>query len=226
MSSADHATLTSGPINRTLLRMTLGMLVGHFAMTIFNLTDTYFVAQLGTNELAAMSFTFPAVFLVSALIFGIGIGASSVISRAIGRGDLRRVQQLTTHVLLLAIVVAVLLSLLGLSAARSAFYVMGARDAVLELTMQYMRIWFFGMPLVVIPMIGNNAIRATGDAMTPGLIMLTAALANLVLDPLLIFGLLRIARSRDRRGGAGHAIRPRGRGSWPGSTSCTRGSTC
>ncbi|MFG0248828.1 MAG: MATE family efflux transporter, partial [Phycisphaeraceae bacterium JB051] len=56
-------------------------------------------------------------------------------------------------------------------------------------TMEYMHIWFLGMPFIAIPMMGNNALRATGDATSPGIIMAIGSMANLVLDPLLIFGL-------------------------------------
>jgi putative MATE family efflux protein len=69
------------------------------------------------------------------------------------------------------------------------FRLLGARGEVLELVKSYMRIWYFGSIAVVVPQVGNNAIRATGDAKTPSLIMLASASMNAVLDPLLIFGL-------------------------------------
>ena len=182
------AALTDGPIGRTLARMTVGMLVGHISMTIFNITDTYFVAKLGTQQLAAMSFTFPVVFFIGSLVFGLGTGASSVISRAIGQGDPYRVQRLTTHVIILSFICAVVLSMLGLLLSRPLFYMMGARGEVLEMTLIYMRIWFWGSTFMFIPMVGNAAIRATGDSTIPGIIMAISSLMNLVLDPLMIWG--------------------------------------
>lgn len=191
---ANKASLTQGPIGQTLIKMLLGMLVGHLAMTVFNLTDTYFVAQLGTEELAAISFTFPMIFTIMSVIFGLGIGTSSLISQAIGKQNQHHVQRLTTDLLILGVLVAIVLSSLGLIFSRPIFYAMGARGEVLELTLTYMRIWFWGMPLVTIPMMGNNAMRGTGDTTTPGLVMATGAIANLVLDPLMIFGLAGFPR--------------------------------
>jgi len=184
----NRAALTDGPVGRTLARMTAGMLVGHVSMVAFNLTDTYFVSRLGTGPLAAMSFTLPVVFFFGAVVFGLATGASSVISRAIGQGDHHRVQRLTTHVLILAVATAAAVSLAGMLLARPLFHMMGARGDVLEMTLSYMRIWFCGAAFMVVPMVGNHAIRATGDAAVPGIIMSAAALMNLALDPLLIFG--------------------------------------
>lgn len=188
--AANKISVTQGPIGRTLIRMLLGMLVGHVAMTIFNLTDTYFVAQLGTQPLAAMGFTFPIIFTIMSIIFGLGIGTSSVISHAIGKGDFHKAQRLTTHALYLGFLVSIVLSVLGLIFTEDIFRLMGAEGEVLRLTKIYMHIWFWGMPLVTIPMMGNNALRATGDTGTAGLIMGGGAMVNLVLDPIMIFGML------------------------------------
>jgi len=77
------------------------MVWGFLSVLAFSLADTYFVAQLGTQELAAMSFTFPVVAVLGSVAMGLGTGASSVIARVIGEGNRQQVQQLTTDSLLL-----------------------------------------------------------------------------------------------------------------------------
>nr|WP_239112502.1 MATE family efflux transporter [Halomicronema sp. CCY15110] len=94
--------LTEGPVGPHLIKLTLPMMWGLLALITFNLVDTYFVGQLGTAQLAAMSFTFPVVLTLGNLAFGLGIGTTSVIARAIGQGDMRRVQRFTTNSLTLA----------------------------------------------------------------------------------------------------------------------------
>jgi putative MATE family efflux protein len=158
-------------------------------MVVFNLVDTAFVGRLGTQELAAISFTFPVVLVVNSLAGGLGVGASAVISRAIGKGDRYRVQRLTTDSLALAVMVVALFSLIGLATIDPLFRLLGATPDVLPLIRQYMTLWYIGVVFVVIPMVGNAAIRATGDTKTPAVIMMVAAGINLALDPLLIFGL-------------------------------------
>jgi putative MATE family efflux protein len=189
MGAAREARLTEGPIGRTLARLTLPMIAGIVGMVAFNLVDTYFVGRLGTRELAAMGFTFPVVFIVNGIALGLGMGTSAVVSRAIGRGDFQEVRRLTTDSLALALLVAGLLVAAGLSTIDPIFRLLGATPEILVLIRSYMRVWYPGMVFVVIPMVGNNAIRATGDMKTPAIIMLVAVAVNVVMDPLLIFGI-------------------------------------
>jgi Na+-driven multidrug efflux pump len=74
-------------VSKILIKLTIPMTFGIVGMVAFNLVDTYFVGRLGTKELAALSFTFPIVLLINSLAMGLGMGASAVISRAIGEGD-------------------------------------------------------------------------------------------------------------------------------------------
>jgi len=181
-------SLTSGPIGVTLLKLTAPMLVGIFAMTAFNLTDTYFVSFLGTEALAAISFTFPAVFVLNTIAHGIAIGTAAVISQAIGAGDHQRMRWLTTDASVLGLVVAVPLTVIGLLTVNPLFAALGAGPEILPIISNYMIIWYFGLVFVVVPAVGMNAIRALGDAVTPAIIMMVAFGMNVVLDPLLIFG--------------------------------------
>ena len=181
--------MIEGPVGKTLIKLTIPMVVGIVGMVAFNLADTFFVSRLGTNELAALSFTFPVVLVINSLALGLGIGASVVISRAIGEGDQHRVKRLTTDSLVLAMFIVTVFVVAGLFTINSVFRILGARGEILDLVKQYMGIWYFGMPFVVVPMVGNNAIRATGDTKTPSAIMLVAVCCNFIMDPLLIFGI-------------------------------------
>ena len=81
-------SLVEGSIKASLIRMTLPMIVGMFMMFTFSLVDTFFVSLLGTAELTAISFTFPVTFTIMSLAIGLGIGASAVVAKYIGREDL------------------------------------------------------------------------------------------------------------------------------------------
>lgn len=96
--------LTTGSVPQKIISMTLPMMVGMLGIVIFNLVDTYFIGKLGTTALAAMSFTLPVVMLQGAIAMGLGVGASSVIAQAIGKGDTASVQRLTTDALILSFV--------------------------------------------------------------------------------------------------------------------------
>jgi putative MATE family efflux protein len=170
------------------------MLGGLFSGVAFNLADTFFVGQLGAPELAAMGFTFPVATVLGSLSLGIGTGLSAVLARATGAGRTGETRRITTDGLALALAVVLLLTTLGVATIDPLFRVLGADAATLVLIRQYMTIWYAGMAFLVVPMVGNSAIRAMGDSRLPGLVMITASLVNLVLDPLLIFGLLGLPR--------------------------------
>lgn len=180
--------LLEGPVGKTLVVLAAPMTLGIAAIFLFNIVDTFWVGQLGPRQLAAMGFTFPVVMVISNLIIGISIGATAVIARAVGDGDDEKVRRLTTDALALAVVVVVALSVAGLLTIEPLFSLLGADAETLPLIRMYMEPWYMGVGLLVIPMVGNGAIRATGDTMTPSVMMLLSGLANAVLDPLFIFG--------------------------------------
>lgn len=188
-STSNNAKLISGPVGRTLINLTVPMIFGMVGLIVFNLTDTYFVGKLGSDQLAALSFTFPVIFIINSIALGLGVGTSVVISRAIGAGDQDRVRRLTTDSLLLSISIVIVFTLTGLATITPLFRLLGASAEIIVLIKQYMVIWYIGMPFVVVPMVGNSAIRATGDTKTPSVIMMIAATINLITDPLLIFGI-------------------------------------
>ncbi len=186
--SQFKANLTDGPIGKALYQMTLPMIAGMLAMMIFNIVDTYFVARLGSIPLAAMGFTFPVVFTVGHVALGIGIGASSVIARKIGEGDGEQVQRITTDSILLSFIVVLVTAILGFFTIEPLFRLMGASQETTGYIIGYMRIWYAGVIFVVVPMVGNHAMRAGGDTLLPGIIMGIGSVLNMILDPLLIFG--------------------------------------
>jgi len=181
--------LLEGPVGRTVIDLAIPMVFGMAAVILFNVVDTFYVGRLGARELAAMSFTFPVAFMVMSVAMGMGVGVTSVISRAIGGGDRERVRRLTTDGLLLANTVVVVVAATGLATIAPLFRAIGAGDDIIPLIRSYMVPWYAGVGFLVIPMVGNSAIRATGDTRTPSIVMMIAGGVNVVLDPLLIFGI-------------------------------------
>lgn len=180
--------LTQGSVPRTLYQLTLPMVVGVLSMVAFNLVDTYFIGKLGKNELAALSFTFPVIMVIFSLVQGIGIGATALISRSFGANNLAKAARETTDSLFLALLLVLISVVIGLLTIEPLFSVLGATPEVLPLVREYMEIWYFTILFVIVPFVGNSAIRATGDTLTPSYIMVFAVLINALLDPLLIFG--------------------------------------
>lgn len=186
--------LTEGDVGAHLWRLSLPMLWGIGAIVSFQLVDTYYISRLGTDALAAMSFTFPVTFTLFNIIMGFSIAMSSVAARMIGSGDYDDVQRVTTHAITLVAIVSSALALLGYLALDPIFTAMGATPVHLSYIKDFMHIWFAGAVCVSIPMVGNAAFRASGDAVTPSVIMIVAAVANAIFAPIFIFGLFGMPR--------------------------------
>jgi putative MATE family efflux protein len=180
--------LTEGKIGKQLFHLAWPMLFGMFGMVIFNLADTYFIGKLGVHPLAAMGFSFPVIMFINSLSVGIGIGTSSLISRNIITESRENLRLMASRSILLGVIVVFLFVIAGLLTIRPLFEALGASDEIIPYIYDYMSIWYYGVAFVVIPMIGNNIVRATGDTFIPGMLMVTSALVNIILDPLLIFG--------------------------------------
>lgn len=189
MEKIKKAILTEGNIPNQLFRMTIPMVFGLMGMVIFNLADTFFVSKLGSNQLAALSFIFPVILVINSIAIGIGLGAAAVISKVVGEKNHQKVKRLGTDSILLGLCLVVPFLIIGELTIEPLFKLLGAGKNVLPYIKEYMVIWYFGLIAVTIPMIGNNIIRAMGDTKIPGLIMGVAAVVNIILDPLLIFGI-------------------------------------
>ena len=182
--------LTEGSISRKLVQLTLPMMLGIISMVAFNLIDTYFVGKLGKAELAALSFTFPVIMVIFSIIQGLGIGATSLISKSIGRNDRQKAARETTDSIMLTLLLTGIFITIGLLTLDPTLRLLGAEGSTASMAKEYLRIWFFALFFVSVPFVGNSAIRSTGDAQTPTYIMLFAVVVNAILDPILIFGYL------------------------------------
>ena len=187
---ARRGDLTRGTVHAQLVRLSMPMVWGIVAVQAFQLADAFWVGRLGTEQLAALGFTFPVIFTYGAVAMGLGTGAGSVIARAIGTGDRERVRMLTTNALVLAVLVVAIGSIVGVLTIEPLFTALGAGPGVMPYIRDYMTVWYWGILFLVVPMVGNSAIRATGDSLTPSLVMIAAAVLNMALSPVLIFGWL------------------------------------
>jgi len=186
---SEKAVLTSGNLKKQIIELSIPMMFGMLGLSVFNIVDTIYVGRLGTGPLAALSFTYPVILVLNSIALGMGLGASSVLARALGRGDHHKVVRYTTDSLSLSFLFIVVFVALGELTLDPLFKLLGAQGEILVMVKQYMRIWYAGLLFVVFPMVGNNAIRALGDTKTPGTIMMIAGLVNMGVDPLLIFGI-------------------------------------
>lgn len=180
--------LLNSPIPQTLKRMTLPMILGMIMLMTFGLVDTFFVSMLGTDQLAAISFTFPVTFTLISLNIGLGIGTSATIGRFMGSGQSHLAKEYATGALILSFVLVGALAIVGVFTIDPIFRLLGATDDLLPYIHDYMIVWYSAGVFLAVPMVGNSVLRAAGDTKTPSMIMAFGGLINVILDPILIFG--------------------------------------
>lgn len=184
-----RGNFTDGSVPVHLVKLTAFMLLGMSSFMIASLVETVYIGRLGTMELAAVSFTFPLVMVMQGVAMGLGVGASSVVARTIGAGDVERVQRLVSHCLLLVLLLLCTLAILGYLFCAPLFRLLGARPEVLPEIVSYMDVWLIGLPLFTVSMVGTNLIRAVGNPSVPGYVMTLGSVLQIAIGPFLIFGI-------------------------------------
>jgi putative MATE family efflux protein len=169
--------------------MAVPVLFGIATMMLQNFIDMWFIGQVGVRELAALSFAFPVLMVVTSVAIGLGAGTSSVVARAIGADNQRRARRLATDSLILSFGITVVICIIGLMTIAPLFRLLGAPEEMIPLIAGYMQILYIGVPFVVVGMVGMSSMRATGETKLPSMLMVIAAIVNVILDPILIFGI-------------------------------------
>lgn len=179
--------LTEGGILKTILRTSLPMIVAFFLQSVFNIVDAFFVGKISPEALAAVSISYPVVFLLISLGSGIGAGTASVISRFIGAKKQKEADNAAEHAVLSALVLGAVLGIIGLLTAPALFDLMGTEPQVKTLALGYLNIILYFAGFMLLAMVGNSILRGEGDMLTPMKVMAFSAILNMVLDPIFIF---------------------------------------
>ena len=168
--------------------MSIPMFFGMIGFALFNFFDTKFVGELGVKPLAAISYTIITVLIMFAIAFGLGTGVTATVGKAIGEDNEIKAKNLTTYGLLLSLVLGLIITLVGYPTIGWLFKLLGASNELMPYIFDYMELWYIGVPLIIVPIIGNSAIRAHGNTLIPALIMGVCVVFNIFLDYGLILG--------------------------------------
>ncbi|BDD04770.1 MATE family efflux transporter [Aureibacter tunicatorum] len=177
------------PIRKELLSMIAPASFGMLLTFLFQLVDTYFIGKLGTNELAAIGFSYPVYLLIVSLFMGLASGISAAVGKAIGEKNLNKAKFLTTISQFSFMIVTVVIGTLGYFSISFVFQMLGADHNAIILISDYMEIIYIGMFALVGTLIGNAALMAKGVMVKSTIIMAIGGVCNLALDYLLIFGI-------------------------------------
>lgn len=175
-------------INKALFYLAVPMAVSILANMSFNLVDTYFIGQLGIDQLTAISFSFPVVFVAFNLAIGYGIGLSSVLSRLVGANDDENFKNVSSVGIILSLILALIVVLIGVSTITPLFRLLGAGKEHLPYIEEYMFYAYMAMGFRFLSVSLSALFRAKGNTLIPSVAILSTSILNFIFDPILIFG--------------------------------------
>ncbi|MBD3388593.1 MAG: MATE family efflux transporter [Candidatus Altiarchaeales archaeon] len=179
--------LTEGNISRTIIETSVPLMVAFVLQSAFNIADAFFVGKISAEALAAVSISFPVVFLIIALGTGIGAGTTSVVARYIGAKDYDNADNAAEHALISSGFVGLGLGIAGFLISPYLFDIIGAEGSLKALALEYINILLFFTVFMMFAFVGNSILRGEGDMKTPMKIMGLSSILNIVFDPFFIF---------------------------------------
>ncbi len=184
----SSARLVSGSIPGHLLSQTLPAVIGVAAIMSIGIVDAYFIGQLGSAPLAAISFIFPVAVATTSLGVGVMVGINSVVARALGEDDFDKAARRANFGIVFAVACGVVIGLSLWLAIDPIFAAMNAPAHLMPLIRAYMAPYACGFPLSLAIMGFNGVLRGQGEAKRTSTVSIAYAAANWVLNPILITG--------------------------------------
>ena len=176
------------PLGRLLLSLSLPGIASLITMALYNIIDTFWLARLGHEAIAALTIVLPYTILIIAIGVGTGIGVSSLVSRRFGEGNIEATNHVAGQIFPIAVLFGGIFLLGAVFFPQTILNICGATPDIMDYGTQYLTIIGFGGPFVFFSLMSADLLRGSGDALRPMIFMITASIINIILDPLLIFG--------------------------------------
>ena len=181
--------LTSGNINKAIVLLAVPMIIEMLGEGLFAVVDAYFVSLLSNEAFATVVLTETLSTIVYSLAIGVSIAASAMVSRRIGEKNNKAADEAAAQTILVALVISILITFIGIFFSENLLRMMGANDAVVAVGVPYTQILLGSNIVIMLLFILNGVFRGAGDATMAMRSLWIANILNMILDPILIFGL-------------------------------------
>ena len=177
------------PVNRLIPRLAIPTIISMLVTSIYNMADTFFVSQLSTSASGAVGVMFSAMSMIQAIGFTLGMGSGNHISRSLGNRDEERAGVFAATAFYTAAIIGVGILAVGTLFSRQLVFFLGATETIAPYAQDYARYILIGAPFMMTSFVMNNILRSQGNAVFAMVGITVGGVLNMILDPLLIFGL-------------------------------------
>ena len=181
--------LLRGNPKKAVLKLSLPLMLSMMVISLYNIIDSFWVAGLGADQLAAVGFVIPLEFLIISIGTSLGAGITSVVSKYIGEKNDELADNSAAHGVILSLIFSVIVTVIFSVFAKELLMLMGARGASLSYALDYSHIYFIASIFVVMPNALYGLLRSEGDTKRTMYVMVLCAIVNMVLDPIFIYTL-------------------------------------
>ena len=179
--------LLRGNPKKAVLKLSLPLLLSMMVISLYNIIDSFWVAGLGADQLAAVGFVIPLEFLIISIGTSLGAGITSVVSKYIGEKNDTLADNSAAHGVILSLIFSVIVTAIFSVFAKELLMLMGARGPSLGYALDYGHIYFIASTFVVMPNALYGLLRSEGDTKRTMYVMVLCAIINMVLDPIFIY---------------------------------------
>lgn len=176
------------PVLPLILSMSLPMVLSMLVNSLYNIVDSFFVAQISEEAMTALSLVYPVQNFINAAGIGFGVGINAVIALYLGAGDHRKADQAATQGLVLAVIHGVVMTVCCITIMPVFLRMFTSSEAVIELGVRYSVVAFAFTLIVTVSMTFEKLFQAVGNMKTTMISLMCGCITNIVLDPVLIFG--------------------------------------
>mgnify|MGYP002753087167 FL=1 len=178
------------PVNKLLINMALPMMISMLVQALYNIVDSIFVARISEEALTAVSMAFPMQNLMIGVAGGVGVGTNALLSRALGEGRHEEADKMALQGIFITACSYIIFLAIGLFFAREFFVIQGANEVIADYGYDYLSVILIVSFGCLFQMIFERLLQATGRTFYSMITQGTGAIINIILDPILIFGLL------------------------------------
>ena len=177
------------PIGKLIFNMSWPAILSMLMQAMYNVVDSFFVSRLGEDALAAVTYVFPFQFLMISVAVGTGVGINSLISRRLGAKRFEEANMAASHGYRLAFFSWIPFLIIGLFLADPLMHVMTDTPYIVENGADYLSLIMIGSLMVIVQCVTEKILQATGNMIVPMLCGLLGGITNIIMDPLMIFGI-------------------------------------